>query len=131
MPETVLFSLSLHFKFEETQSISVFTYPKIHDLCTGYDKTNNLSINLPLLNPPFTYFPFKPDPTSKDKVYMVLIAALKDENYLGWDRTVRLNIKGIGRQADDICRREMETAARWKGVFPAYYFLSVGYFAKL
>lgn len=62
---------------------------------------------------------------------MVLIATLKDENYLGWDRTVRLNIKGIGRQADDICRREMETAARWKGVFPAYYFLSVGYFAKL
>lgn len=46
---------------------------------------------------------------------MVLIATLKDENYLGWDRTVCLNIKGIGRQADDICRRETETAARWKG----------------
>lgn len=29
---------------------------------------------------------------------MVLIAHLKDENYLGWDRSVRLNIKGIGRQ---------------------------------
>lgn len=29
---------------------------------------------------------------------MVLIATLKDENYQGWDRTVRLNIKGIGRR---------------------------------
>lgn len=56
---------------------------------------------------------------------MVLIATLKDENYLGWDRTVRLNIKGIGRhlQTGDSCEVE--------GAFPAYHYLSMGYFEKL